>query len=269
MRRFLFAGAAALLLVAAPARAQQNPPAARPDTTRRAPVTAPAARPDTTRRAPVTAPAARPDTARPAAATPDTTSPVPSADTVTARRDTLRIRRVGSGTAFYRSLLIPGWGQISTHSYTRAGVFITLQGASWFMLVKTLRKLSQAEAELNHFSPLTADSLLHDAADSLANQGLTPAALKIKADSLSAGFSLTKSRKKQREDWITLVVFWTLASGADAFIGAQLQDFPAGVGVEPREGGGARISVNMPVRTLLHPGDLLHLRKPLPVRSDR
>ncbi len=266
MRLSLLAGAAAFLLATAPAAAQQQPPRTRPDTTRRAPA-------DTARRAPAPAPAPAPvrrDTTRraPAAATPDTSGPIPSRDTVTARRDTAVVKRVGAGTAFYRSLLIPGWGQISGHAYKRAAVFATLQGASWFMLVKTLTKLKSAETEMNHWSPLTADSLLHQAADSLANQSLTPAGLKLKADSLSPGFGLVKARKKQREDWITLVVFWTLASGADAFINAQLQDFPADVGVEPRPTGGTQITVTVPARTLLHPADLLHWRrKPLPARS--
>ena len=267
MRLSLLAGAAALLLASAPARAQQVPPRTRPDTTRPAPTPAPARppAPDTTRRAPA-------DTTRRAPVTAPTDTTAAVTDTTGARRDSARIRRVGAGTAFYRSLLIPGWGQISGHAYTRAGVFITLQGASWFMLVKTLNKLKKSQEEVDSQSPRLQKSII-DSLTAIKDTSQVrfyqqnPAALKVLGDSFSPGHNLLKSRKKQREDWITLTAFWTLVSGVDAFINAQLQDFPAGVNVEPRNGGGTQISVTVPARTLLHPGDLLHRRKPLPARS--
>ena len=51
---------------------------------------------------------------------------------------------------------------------------------------------------------------------------------------------LVESREEQREDWITLSVFWLLASGADAYVAAQLADFDEHVGVSPTPGGGFR-----------------------------
>lgn len=229
MRRFLLAGAFTALMVAAPATAQQP-------TTPRQP-TPPAA--DTARRAPAR----------------DTTAAV-APDTMLV--DTTPRHRVKPGVAFYRSLLIPGWGQISGGAYKRAAVFITLQGASDFMLIKTLKKVSDAEKRNDLLAGPLQDSILkklnapgRTAADSTlaAKYARSPALLRAAVDSLDgSGHALVVSRKKQREDWITLALFWTLVSGMDAFINAQLQDFPADIGVQPRQGGGMLIRATVPVR---------------------
>lgn len=227
MRRILLSGAVAALLATAPAAAQQP-------TVPRQPTPAAA---DTSR--------------RPAAAPRDTSARDTTAADTTARR------RVSPGVAFYRSLLIPGWGQISTGAYRRAAVFITLQGASDFMLIKTLNKLKQAENREKTLRPQAfkawVDSLnaLKTPADSAKAKSYldSPTAQTALLDTLAAaGHGLVVSRKKQREDWITLAVFWTLASAADALVLAELSDFPAEVGVEPRAGGGMFLRVALPVR---------------------
>ncbi len=48
-------------------------------------------------------------------------------------------RLISPRAAFLRSVIVPGWGQISAHAYNRAAVFITLQSASWYMLVGSSR----------------------------------------------------------------------------------------------------------------------------------
>jgi len=206
MRRHLLTGAAALLLAAAPAAAQRTPPA-RPDTTAR--------------------------------------------DTLAAARDTAQRLRVGPGKAFLRSLIFPGWGQASAGNYVRAGVFFALQGTSDGMLAVTLKRLSRAEdlwkrAIVDSVSALTAkgDSALMASPDSLLK---TDSALwHMKNDTLVSAYALVRSRRKQREDRIFQAVFFTLVGGLDAFINAQLSDFPAGVGVEPKPGGGYNIHVDIP-----------------------
>jgi hypothetical protein len=218
MRAALLAGAVAAFLAAAPVLAQQPTPPRQPT------------------------PAVL-DTPQAGPQAPDT-----------AARDTVVRKRVGAGTAFYRSLLIPGWGQISAGAYKRAAVFITLQGASDFMLIKTLKKLSAAQAREDTLRPRAFQTYI----DTLRARGDTlsadryvqnPRLLSPVLDTLAeAGHGLVVSRKKQREDWITLTVFWALVSGMDAFINAQLQDFPVNVNAEPRPGGGALIRASVPLR---------------------
>ncbi len=223
MRRAILTGAVAALLAAAPAAAQQP-------TTPRQPTPAAA---DTSR--------------RPAAVTPDTMA---AQDTTAQDTTSVVCKRVRPGIAFFRSILIPGWGQISMHAYKRAAVFIALQGASDFMLIKTLNKLKQAEDREKLLRPAATDTVFAHADSAIAQDYRdNPARLSAVLDTLPiAGHGLVVSRKKQREDWITLAVFWTLISGVDAFINAQLQDFPADVGVEPRPNGGAEIRATVPLR---------------------
>jgi len=215
MRRHLLAGAAALLLAVAPAAAQQPTTPPRPDTTR----------------------AAR-DTTSPAAAR-DTTAP----DTAGPRL------RVSPGTAFYRSLIIPGWGQASAGAYKRAAVWVVLQGTSDAMLAVTLHRLSLATSAWNRNVADTVALLLQHP-DSLRGQDsllITNRPLwHAQHDTLVSGWSLVRSRRKQREDRIFQAVFFTLVGGLDAFINAQLSDFPAGVGVEPKGEGRYQLTVSVP-----------------------
>jgi len=57
---------------------------------------------------------------------------------------------------------------------------------------------------------------------------------------------LVDARKEQREDWIAQTIFWTFASALDAFVGAHLADFPAGIAAQPREGGGVELRLSVP-----------------------
>ena len=161
------------------------------------------------------------------------------------------VKRVSPRSAFIRSLLVPGWGQFSVHANKRGAAFVALQGASWFMLIKTLNKLSDAqESEDKAFEP-AADSLRarmsRDTA--LARQFADERAFReaVLADStVSPAHSLVRSRQQQRQDWITYTLFTTLAGGVDAYIAAQLADFPATISAQPRPEGGVQFRVRMP-----------------------
>lgn len=224
--RVLLAPLAALLL-AVPAAAQQKP-RPRVDTIR--------ARIDTARAAPL-------DTGRVAADTGRT-----------AAQDTAgRTLLIGPGKAFLRSLLVPGWGQASARSYWRGGIFFAIETVSDYMLIKTIAKLNSAKSWENVRRSFVIDSfqtrLAGDSifADSIKKRG----GLTLAVDSTQAvkdAHALVKTRKKQREDWITLAIFWTLAGGADAFVNAQLSDFPTSIEVEPRAGGGLEIRAALPAR---------------------
>jgi hypothetical protein len=186
----------------------------------------------------------------------------PARDTTTAVDTTKKV--ISPGSAFFRSVLIPGWGQLSVGSKTRAAVFITLQSASWYMLVKTLKKLSQAEdrrdARVTQWTPIVTDTLLAMADPgrvppdtALQRRVSDPDTLKFLVRSaldtttaVRAANSLVNSRQEQRQDWITYTLFLTLASGVDAFVAAHLADFPATI--EPRRNGAFQLKFTLPAQ---------------------
>ncbi|HEX6558898.1 MAG TPA: hypothetical protein VF021_05530, partial [Longimicrobiales bacterium] len=142
----------------------------------------------------------------------------------------------------------------------RAAVFITLQSASWFMLVKTLNKVSEAnrleEKHVQLATPLVTDSLnALMARDTAWNRRLSDpdtfkTALAIGIDTTStvrSARALVNSRNEQRQDWITYTLFLTLASGVDAFVAAHLADFPATVSTRRLSDGAFQLKLTVPV----------------------
>ena len=145
---------------------------------------------------------------------------------------------VSPGKAFLRSALIPGWGQLSVHANKRAAVFIALQSTSYFMLAKTLNKLSDAKDKEAGARTVFGDSLRGlMQRDTALNRRLSNAdtfrAAVDTAGIVTAAASLANSRREQRQDWIAYTLFLTLASGVDAFVAAHLADFPAVITTRP------------------------------------
>ena len=95
--------------------------------------------------------------------------------------------------AFFHSLLVPGWAQAKLDRKLTATLFIAWEGVTIGMALK-------ANGELNHlkqFQPDSSDRVI--------------------------------DKKKERQDWLILLAFNHLFSGLEAFVGSQLQDFPADV----------------------------------------
>jgi len=171
--------------------------------------------------------------ARPAAAQ---VTPADSARPLTApaagpRRDTARVQqpdttqrryRISPRGAFLRSLVIPGWGQSEIGAPERGIVYFALESGSLWMTLKSHRRLGQA----------------------LEQQRILRETGAIEED---ATIGLVRSRRNQREDWITLSLFWLFFSGADAYVAANLRDFDAQVGVTPGPGGAVRVQGSVPV----------------------
>lgn len=175
------------------------------------------------------------------------TIPPPAADTIPV------VNGVSPRGAFLRSLLLPGWGQFSVGAAKRGAAFVVLESASWFMLLKTLNKLGDAQAVEDRLAAPVRDSLrakmTRDTA--LARVLANPRAFeeRVLADStVSPAHSLVLSRKQQRQDWITYTIFTTLASGVDAYVAAHLADFPATISAQPGSAGGVRFQVTVPRR---------------------
>lgn len=183
---------------------------------------------------------------------------LPAQDTAaqdTTARDTVQQPRPGA--AFLRSVILPGWGQSMYGAYFRGGVYYGGWAGSWFMNIKNAARLEEAR-ELRGKRRLQVLDSLEVAAqtDSLLAVILADPTRAAELGEIIAQDSimdemrkLVNSRKQQRQDWITLTIFWTLAAGVDAFVTAHLSDFPATIGLEPEPGGATlRLEVPFPRR---------------------
>jgi hypothetical protein len=108
--------------------------------------------------------------------------------------------------AFWRSLLVPGWGQAATGRHTTGAVFVAWEGVTAMMTLK-------AQQEANYLKQI--------------------------------GSANVKAKRQEVQDWLVLWIFNHLFSGAEAFVSAHLQDFPADLKIQafPR---GIGVSVSLP-----------------------
>jgi hypothetical protein len=113
--------------------------------------------------------------------------------------------------AFFRSLVLPGWGQVSVDQPGRGAFYFAMEAGSLWMLLKTNSKLNAAKR---------ADPLDQDLVD---------------------------LREEQVEDWSTLAVFWALFAGVDAWVSAHLWDFTGEVVPPPDGSPGAAFRYSVPV----------------------
>jgi hypothetical protein len=167
-----------------------------------------------------------------------------------APEDSVR-RGIKPGTAFLRSVLVPGWGQFSAGAKTRGMLFIALQGSSYFMLGKTLAKLTDARRVEDERVAIVSDSIRAKMArDPQLDSALTdPLKFNAAVDTTETVEDIRRlidSRLEQRQDWIAYTIFFTLASGVDAFVAAHLADFPATITTRPAPAGGMHIQVEVP-----------------------
>ena len=110
-------------------------------------------------------------------------------------------RRIGPMGAFWRSFLVPGWGQAAAGRPVAGALFATWEGLCAMMTLK-------AQSEASYLK--------------------------------EAGSRNLGAKRQEVQDWLVLWVFNHLFSGAEAFVSAHLQDFPrdlkvralpAGVGI--------------------------------------
>jgi hypothetical protein len=98
---------------------------------------------------------------------------------------------ISPGGAFLRSLLLPGWGQAVLGRHLTGALFVTFEGAAVAMVWKSEWQLRFAVEREKY----------------------------------------VKSHRQEREDWITLLVFNHLFAAAEAYVAANLWDFPKGLHV--------------------------------------
>jgi len=113
--------------------------------------------------------------------------------------------------AFFRSLVLPGWGQVAADQPGRGAFYFAAEAGSLWMLFKTNTKLKAAK-------------------------GATP-----------YDQGTVDLREAQVEDWATLAVFWALFAGVDAWVSAQLWDFTGEIVPPPDGAPGAAFRYSVPV----------------------
>jgi hypothetical protein len=118
--------------------------------------------------------------------------------------------RTSPMNAFWRSFLLPGWGQARLGRKLTAGIFLGWEGTTLAMSLKTrhelayLRRTNSARAE---------------------------------------------DKRREHEDWLVLLAFNHLFAGLEAYVSGHLTDFPGDLHLEAVPGGvGGGISVPVRVR---------------------
>lgn len=89
--------------------------------------------------------------------------------------------------AAVRSLVLPGWGQSLLDRRTTGAIFIFWEGVTLTMTLKSLRQLEYQER---------------------------------------IGAATVEGKRQEVEDWAVLLIFNHLMAAAEAFVAAQLWDFP-------------------------------------------
>lgn len=183
------------------------------------------ARPDTTRRA-----AVRDTAARPAPRVVD-----PFAPPITPRR------------AFLYSLALPGLGQSKLQRPSAGAIYVAVEATSIAMLAKSRYDLNIAkrrvrESLVKNFASTPSGPTFKDGKpevqDSVISRYAQPANDELR--------SRLKARRLHYEDWVALLFFTHLFSGADAFVSAHLWDLPRQVEMRTLPSGATGVGIRVP-----------------------
>lgn len=117
--------------------------------------------------------------------------------------------------AFLHSLLLPGWGQSVLRRSTAATIFSGAEVGAIYMVAKSRADLQRARALSRLDSVTVGDPTLG------ATLTRVPAVTQ----------ALINARKLHLEDWVAILLFNHLVSGADAYVAANLWDLPARVAI--------------------------------------
>jgi hypothetical protein len=133
-------------------------------------------------------------------------TPLPGGPAV-AQPDTLR-QPISPLGAFWRSFLIPGWGQARLNRKLTGGIFVAWEGVTLGMTLKTRRELRYLRR---------------------------------------TGSSRGDRKRQEHEDWLVLLAFNHLFAGLEAYVSAHLADFPGDLRFQAIPGG-VGAAVSLPIR---------------------
>ena len=126
---------------------------------------------------------------------------------------------VSPAGAMLRSMLLPGWGQAVLDRRGAGGVFVFFEGLAVTMWVKSLHQ----QDYLERTSDRGEEDVLVDEDDPL------------------------ESKKAEVEDWFVLLVFNHLLAGLEAYVSANLWDFPMDLEARALPRGSVGLGVEIPL----------------------
>jgi hypothetical protein len=174
-------------------------------------------------------------------------------DTVKPQQATKRVLKpyalppISARRAFLYSALVPGLGQTALDRKYTGATFFLIEAMSWALLRRSTADVRTAQAFLGDSVPKT---YAIDPSTGLAQRDShgNPVVATWTSTTYTAG--LLRARKLHEEDWVAVILFNQLFSGADAYVAANLWDLPQHVGMRaaPLPGGGAVVAFTVSVR---------------------
>ncbi len=126
------------------------------------------------------------------------------------KSDTLQRDLISPFNAFWRSFLVPGWGQARLNRKLTGGIFVAWEGVTLGMSIKTRRELRYLRRN---------------------------------------GSSRGDAKRQEHEDWLVLLAFNHLFAGLEAYVSAHLNDFPGDLRIQALpDGVGAAVSLPIRIR---------------------
>lgn len=132
------------------------------------------------------------------------------------------------GRAFFSSLLLPGSGQAKLDRPYAGGVFLLVEAVSLSMLHRAGEDLRLARRFARDSVPLTYQI---DPVTGIVARDAQGAPVVATWQVPRFGTAIVRSRRLQVEDWLAVLFFNHLFSGADAYVAAQLWDLPEMIGL--------------------------------------
>ena len=152
---------------------------------------------------------------------PDSASRRPTRRLPNSIPDSLLRPPISPKAAFLHSLLLPGWGQSELRRSTAATIFAAAEIGSLYMVGKSRSDLRRARA-LSRLDSIT-----------VGDPGRGEAITRVPA----VPEGLISARRLHLEDWLAVLIFTHLISGADAYVAANLWDLPARVSIRQTPAG--------------------------------
>lgn len=149
--------------------------------------------------------------------------------------------------AFLYSALIPGMGQAALDRKYTGATFFLIEAMSWALLRRSVDDERIAKSFVGDSVPQT---YAINPATGLAQRDAQGNPLVATWAQTRYSPELIRARALHVEDWVAVILFNHLFSGADAFVAANLWDLPQHLGmrVSPIAGGGAKVTFNINVR---------------------
>ena len=149
--------------------------------------------------------------------------------------------------AFLYSALVPGLGQTALDRKYTGATFFLIEAMSWALLRRSAADVRTAQAFLGDSVPKT---YAIDPATGLAQRDAHGNPVVATWAQTNYTADLVRARKLHVEDWVAVILFNHLFSGADAYVAANLWDLPQHVGLRasPLPGGGAAMTFSFNFR---------------------